>query len=124
MEVESCVATDWYFEPSMVDIIQLPTTYSLSSAYPNPFNPVTEFEFTLPVDSHVLLNIYDLQGRLVTTLVDEIQSAGYHHLSWNASKYSSGVYFISIYTQNKDVSTVGNGIKQTFTKTQKVMLIK
>ena len=70
------------------------------------------------------MTIYDLQGRLVTTLSDEIKPAGYHSMIWNASQYSSGVYFISIYAQNADVSTVGSGIKQNFTKTQKVMLVK
>jgi flagellar hook assembly protein FlgD len=118
------MATDWFFEPTMVDVIELPKTYSLSSAYPNPFNPVTRINFDLPVDSHVSMTVYNLQGRLLTTLSDEIKSAGYHSISWNASQYSSGVYFVSIYAQNTDISTVNSGIKQSFTKTQKLMLVK
>jgi hypothetical protein len=50
LQVNSCMATDWFFEPSMVDVVELPKTYSLSSAYPNPFNPVTRINFDLPED--------------------------------------------------------------------------
>jgi hypothetical protein len=124
LQVNSCMATDWFFEPTMVDVVELPKTYSLSSAYPNPFNPATRIDFDLPVDSHVSMTVYNLQGRLLTTLSDEIKSAGYHSISWNASQYSSGVYFVSIYAQNTDISTVNSGIKQSFTKTQKLMLVK
>ena len=102
----------------------MPTEFTLTSAYPNPFNPVTTIQFGLPVDSHVSMTVYDIQGRLITTLSDEIRPAGYHSMIWNASQYSSGVYFVSIYAQNADVSTVGSGSKQSFAKTQKLMLVK
>jgi len=124
LQVNSCMATDWFFEPTMVDVVELPKAYSLHSAYPNPFNPTTRIDFDLPVDSHVSMTVYNLQGRLLTTLSDEIKSAGYHSISWNASQYSSGVYFVSIYAYNTDVSTVESEIKQSFTKTQKLMLVK
>ena len=124
LQVNSCIATDWFFEPSMVNVIELPTTYYLGSAYPNPFNPVTRLDISLPVDSHVSIKIYNLQGRLVTTLSDEIKSAGYHSILWNASRYTSGVYFVSLYAQNADISTVGMGIGENYLKTQKIMLVK
>ena len=66
------------------DRIVLPSDYKLSQNYPNPFNPSTNFDFTLPIDKKVSVKIYDVMGRLVTTLVnDELLSAGTHRVTWN-----------------------------------------
>ena len=124
LQVNSCIATDWFFEPSMVDVIELPKTYSLSSAYPNPFNPVTRINFDLPVDSHVSMTIYNLQGRLVTTLSDEIKSAGYHTITWNASQQASGIYFVKMYARNADMETIGMMTSESYLQTNKLMLVK
>jgi hypothetical protein len=71
----------------------LPGNYSLLQNYPNPFNPVTTIKFDLPTDNFVTLKIYDMLGREVATLVDNKLSAGTHSLNWNASQFSSGIYF-------------------------------
>ena len=71
----------------------IPTEYSLGQNYPNPFNPSTTISFQLPEKKHVSLKIYDIQGTLVTTLVDGEMETGYHSARWNASGYASGVYF-------------------------------
>jgi hypothetical protein len=118
LEVTSCIATDWFFEPFMVKIIELPESYSLGSAYPNPFNPVTRIDFALPIDSQVSLTVYNLQGRLVATLTDEIVSAGYHSILWNASQQASGVYFVKMYASSV------NSTSESFLQTQKLMLVK
>ncbi len=72
---------------------ELPTEISLSQNYPNPFNPETVIEFNLNRSTFVKLNIFDLQGRRVESIVNESRSAGVHRVSWNAAGYSSGVYF-------------------------------
>jgi len=74
----------------------LPTEYALHGAYPNPFNPTTNINFDLPVSGQVKLAVYDLQGRLVQTLVDGQRSAGAHTVTFNASNLASGVYIYAI----------------------------
>ena len=73
--------------------LEIPSSYSLEQNYPNPFNPKTVISFQLPVDSKVLIKIYDVQGREVETLVNEMLQAGTYSTQWNASAYPSGVYF-------------------------------
>lgn len=74
----------------------IPESYKLSQNYPNPFNPVTNIEFALPKSSFVKLVIYDMLGREIETLVNEQLTAGTYKADWNASDYSSGVYFCKI----------------------------
>ena len=75
---------------------EIPKTYSLEQNYPNPFNPVTKFKFSLPVSGNVLLKIFDVSGREVTELVNKSLQAGTYEVDWDASLYSSGVYFYSV----------------------------
>jgi hypothetical protein len=65
----------------------------LRQNYPNPFNPTTTIAYSIARTSHVTLKIYGVTGRLVATLVDEVQKAGPHEVRWNASGLASGVYF-------------------------------
>ncbi len=76
----------------IADIIA-PKTYDLSQNYPNPFNPVTTIKYQIPKDGLVKLIIYDLLGREVKTLVNEIKTAGYYDIKFDASSLSSGIYF-------------------------------
>ena len=71
---------------------EVPQELTLNQNYPNPFNPVTTISFALPEDSEVQLEVYDVMGRKVTTLVDGQRSAGEHDVSWDASNASSGTY--------------------------------
>jgi len=89
----------------------LPTEFSLGQNYPNPFNPATDISFALPVASHVRLEIYNIMGQKVATVVDAPMTAGYHSVSYNAAGNASGVYF---YRLEAD----------TFVETRKMLLLK
>ncbi|MFA6473684.1 MAG: peptidoglycan DD-metalloendopeptidase family protein [Patescibacteria group bacterium] len=71
----------------------LPSVFAVGQNYPNPFNPATTIAYTLPSATHVTLDVYNILGQRVVTLVDEQQTAGEHTATWDANPYSSGVYF-------------------------------
>ncbi len=74
-------------------VAAIPTQFRLEQNYPNPFNPVATIRFDLPVKSRVTLRIFDILGRQVATLADGIFEAGYQSVNWDASAFSSGIYF-------------------------------
>ena len=88
-----------------------PGKFSLSQNYPNPFNPTTTIRFNLPAASRVDLSIYNVLGQKVATLVDGRLDAGPKDVEWDASNYSSGVYFYRITTDSN-------------VETQKMVLLK
>jgi hypothetical protein len=73
-----------------------PVSFALIEANPNPFNPVTTLSFTLPEASLVVLNVYDIQGRLVITLVNGLREAGQHQVTFDGSTLASGVYLYAL----------------------------
>jgi hypothetical protein len=85
--------------------------YGISEAYPNPFNPVTSFKFSIPEDGNVQVAVYDVSGRMVAELVNGYHSANTYPVVWDAKELSSGVYMVNMIAG--DYSTI-----------QKVMLIK
>jgi flagellar hook assembly protein FlgD len=91
----------------------------LVSAYPNPFNPVTNITFGIENDGLVMVKVFDVTGREVAVLANGNYSAGYHVVDWNADSHSSGLYFLTI---TVDGFTSGNG--QQSVHTQKLMLLK
>jgi hypothetical protein len=76
--------------------LNIPHEYSLSQNYPNPFNPVTMISYRLSTKSLVTITVYDLLGREVARLVNRERSAGTYSVLWDATKYSSGVYFYQL----------------------------
>jgi hypothetical protein len=88
-----------------------PKTFLLEQNYPNPFNPSTTIRYQLPVASEVKLEVYDVLGKKIATLVSERQSAGSYQVVWNASGLSSGTYFYRLQAG-------------TFTQTKKMILVK
>gem|GEM_PF-1674863 len=86
------------------EINSLPINYSLSQNYPNPFNPATKINFAIPKQGFVTLKIYDIIGREIKTLVNEVKQAGYYTVDFNGSSLASGVYFYRI--QSGDFVTV------------------
>ncbi len=67
----------------------LPKTYGISQNYPNPFNPTTVINYQLPMSSHVTLRVYDILGRVVASLVDVEEPAGYHNVTFDGSRLHS-----------------------------------
>ena len=70
--------------------------FFLYQNYPNPFNPTTTISYQLPKSSFVKLAIYDINGRLIETLVNENRNSGYYTVGWTADKVCSGIYFYRI----------------------------
>jgi len=90
-------------EPAGISLLvssgdRVPTEYVLDQNYPNPFNPVTSIRYGLPERSHVTVAVFDLLGRMVRGLVDGVEEAGYHTVSWDGTAgdnapAASGLYF-------------------------------
>ncbi len=101
------------FNPTGIDgeIPELPVKADLADCYPNPFNPITTIQFDLPKASFVSLDIFDILGRKVETLINAKQEAGHHSIIWDGSDRSSGIYFYRIKADD-------------FVDTKKMLLLK
>ncbi len=91
--------------------LDLASRFELKQNYPNPFNPETQIGFSLPENMHVTLRVYDILGREVATLINEMRQAGTHNVAFDASSLSSGIYLYRIEAG-------------THSSTQKMMLTK
>ena len=92
----------------------LPTKHALYPAYPNPFNPITTLQFDVPnaeVIQSISLNIFDMRGRQVETLVNGSMLPGSYRIQWHAEQFASGMYFAKL-------------VYGTKIKTQKILLLK
>lgn len=106
------VDNDGQFEYSdVVEVTLVPTQYELSQNYPNPFNPSTTIRFSLPNETKLKINIYNMLGELVQTLLDGNYQAGYHKVTFNASTLPSGAYIYRIESSE-------------FVQTRKMILLK
>jgi predicted outer membrane repeat protein len=98
-------------ETVKVDDEILPTEFTFHPPYPNPFNPITTIRFDISSDSRLLsgveisrgvsLQIYDITGRVVETLLNGQIESGQHEILWNASQQSSGIYFVELVAGEK-----------------------
>jgi flagellar hook assembly protein FlgD len=76
---------------------QIPERFEIAQNYPNPFNPSTTFSYSIPTNSHVTIEIFNILGQRVRTLIDEPRAAGVYEISWDGDDsdgrgVSSGVY--------------------------------
>jgi tetratricopeptide (TPR) repeat protein len=94
-----------------------PTAFSVAEPYPNPFNPSTRIDFTLPEASNVTLVVYDVLGRQVATLAHDLFAAGNHTAKWDGSSVASGVYYARLTVINE----IGGVL---FSKVTKLLLTK
>ena len=93
------------------DDILVAERFELIPAYPNPFNPTTKISFAIDSPSDIQLDIYDVNGKLIDTILKGYYQPGINGIEWNASEFASGMYFVHL-------------VKQGKRKTQKVMLLK
>ncbi len=89
----------------------IPKDYVLYQSYPNPFNPTTTIKYSIPNTNLVNITVYDILGRQVAELINEVQSLGKHQVVFNASSLASGIYFYRIHAGN-------------FFQTRKMVLLK
>ena len=82
----------------------LPAEVSLAQNYPNPFNPATTIGFELPVSTDVRLDVYDITGRQLSTLVNGIYPSGYHTVRWDATGLPTGIYAYRLITGGKTIT--------------------
>lgn len=83
-----------------VNLVEVPLELSISSAYPNPFNPSVRFDYSLPFESYVEISVYNIHGQLVSQLINSSMESGKYNIEWNAKSYSSGVYFVNFNINN------------------------
>ena len=81
---------------------ETPGSFALEANYPNPFNPVTVIPFSVPEQSHVRLEVYDILGRRVAVLADRTFETGRHETSWDASQVTSGLYIVRMSVTTED----------------------
>ena len=91
--------------------IMVADRFDLISAYPNPFNPSTKISFTIDAPSEIRLEVYDISGKLIDTMIKGFYQSGLHVIEWNASEFASGMYFVNL-------------VKGSEMRTQKIMLLK
>ena len=90
-----------------------PVAFAIEQNYPNPFNPATAFTFTVAEEGNVSLRIFDELGREVAILTNEYYQHGTYTIKWDASNFTSGMYFYRM--------TAGNG---RFVQTKKLLLVE
>lgn len=97
----------------------IPEHFFLAPCYPNPFNSQTQISFGLPQGGYVTLNVYNIRGQKITTLIREQRPAGFHHVRWQTAGVPSGVYICRIEVGNP----AGSGTSG-FVTSQKMILEK
>ena len=94
-----------------ININQIPENFEIQSVYPNPFNPLVTITYGVPTSQNIEGHIYNLSGKLVSTMVSQYQPAGNYSLKWNATGKPSGIYIFILKTESK-------------VKSQKLVLLK
>ncbi|VAX26930.1 hypothetical protein MNBD_IGNAVI01-3126 [hydrothermal vent metagenome] len=99
------------------DNFTIPTKFELYQNYPNPFNPTTVIKFGLPEPSNVKIEIYNMLGQKIDIVAEGNKASGYHEITWNASKLSSGIFLINF-------TAVGIESGHNYNQVKKALLLK
>ena len=91
---------DFEYSPEVNVVLEIPQVFTVKQNFPNPFNPTTNIEYSIPEDNNVQVKIYNAIGMEVTTILNEFQQAGVHNVTFNAANFSSGIYFYKITSGN------------------------
>lgn len=83
---------------------ELPNKFVVEQNYPNPFNPVTKIQFSVPVESNIAVEVFNITGKKVAELLNETLSPGNYSVNFNASEFSSGIYFYTVRSDNFSVA--------------------
>ncbi|NOS85470.1 MAG: T9SS type A sorting domain-containing protein [Ignavibacteria bacterium] len=78
----------------------VPKDFRFFNNYPNPFNPVTNFRFEIPLESFITIKIFDMTGKEIYLLTDQYYKPGYYEISWDGSDFASGIYLVKFFTDN------------------------
>ena len=81
----------------------IPVTFSLEQNYPNPFNPSTKISYKLQVGGYIELQVFDISGKQITSLVNSSRGAGSYEVEFNAAGLSSGVYFYTLIVDGRQM---------------------
>jgi subtilisin-like proprotein convertase family protein len=112
-----CITINYLSLVGNIETVNIPNFYSLTQNYPNPFNPSTKITYTLPKSGNVEMKVYDLLGREVAVLVNEMKQPGVYTIDFNAAEnLASGVYFYRI--------EIGDAKGVSFTNVKKMLLVK
>ena len=109
--IESVIVSDFTGENRLSASVNMPGDFSISAAYPNPFNPTTQMTLALDTQADVSVKVFNMAGQLVDVIAEGQMDKGSYSLTWDAANVSSGVYFIK--------TEVGSVVQN-----QKIMLIK
>jgi hypothetical protein len=133
--VKPLTSSDVYEFTGTVSSVQpgaTPLAFSLAQNYPNPFNPTTTIQFTIPVGTYgpaspaggrTSLRVYDILGREVATLVNEVKQPGTHKVQFDGSNLASGVYFCRIFVV-PEAQRDRHGQAGEFVQTRKLLLLR
>lgn len=91
-----CIQVTYQTLVGGIETIEIPNYYSLAQNYPNPFNPSTSIKFSVPKPTNVTLKVFDVLGKEVAVLVNEMKQPGFHTVDFNGTNLSSGIYFYRI----------------------------
>ncbi|MER3523006.1 MAG: hypothetical protein C4326_02810 [Ignavibacteria bacterium] len=110
----------YYSQPTSVrQAADVPSAFGLDQNFPNPFNPSTNIAFRLAAPGRVALNVYDVLGRHVASIVDDVLPAGYYERNFQATNLASGVYMYRL-----EVNGTENGTTRLYTATRRMILVR
>ena len=98
----------------------IPLSFELSQNFPNPFNPSTTIEFSVPVTGKIFMAVYDVLGRCVDVIIDREMKSGFYRVVWASEQRASGTYLCRISLQSTD----GQLTQQPLVLTRKMVLLK